>query len=108
MTKNILEWGWHTSSPNSSSSSDSEWEPATTLLGGAEPHAPVSEPDQKVPAWGDKGCQRCASDGKRGTTGMYEIMGRIMCAPCAEKEKKVQGLPADEKIRILTPYLLEP
>ena len=99
MTKNILEWGWHTSTPTSSSS-DSDWKPAPTLLGGADPNV-------KVAAWGDKGCQVCASNGESGMMGMYEIMGRIMCAPCAEKEKKVQGLPADEKIRILTPYLLE-
>jgi hypothetical protein len=108
MTKNILEWGWHTSSPNSSSS-DSEWKPATTLLGGADPNAPVSEPDQKVAAWGDRKCQgACRQGGSRGTTGMYEIGNRPLCFDCAVKATGSQGLPADEQIHTLEPYLLKP
>jgi hypothetical protein len=100
MTKNILEWGWHTSTPNSSSA-DSDWKPAPTLLGGAEP-------DVKVAAWGDKGCQGCASDGKRGTTKMYEMERRILCFSCAVKAAGAENESGAEKARILKPYLLEP
>jgi len=108
MTKNILEWGWHTSSPNSSSS-ESEWKPATTLLGGADPHATPTEPDQKLAAWGDRKCQgACSQGGSRGKTGMYIIENRILCSECGVKATGSQGLPADEQIETLRPYLLEP
>lgn len=105
MTKNILEWGWHTSNPNSS---NTEWKPATTLLGGANPHAPISESDQKVAAWGDKGCQGCASDGKRGMTGMYKMERRILCFNCAVKAAGAEHEPGEEQVRILAPFLLMP
>jgi hypothetical protein len=101
MTKNILEWGWHTSSPNTSSS-NTEWKPATTLLGGADP-------DIKVAAWGDRRCQgRCSQGGSFGTTGMYKIKNRILCFDCAVEKAGVTDLPADEKIDILRPFLLQP
>jgi hypothetical protein len=37
---------------------------------------------------------------------MYEIDGKVLCANCAVKELGAQDLPADQKIRILTPRLL--
>jgi hypothetical protein len=109
MTKNILEWGWHTSTPNSSYSSNTDWQPPTTLLGGADPHTPPAEPDQKIAAWGDRKCQgACSQGGSRGTTGMYEITNRYLCHECAIKATGSQGLPAEEQIRTLEPYLLKP
>lgn len=107
MTKNILEWGWHTSTPTSSSSTSSDWKPAATLLG-ADPHAIPPEPDQKVAAWGDKDCQTCASTGKRGVTGMYEMERRILCFSCAVKAAGAENESGAEKARILQPFLLMP
>ena len=100
MTKNILEWGWHTSTPTSSSST-SDWKPAPTLLGSAEP-------DVKVAAWGDRGCQSCASDGKRGMTGTYEMERRILCFSCAVKAAGAENESGAEQVRILEPFRLKP
>jgi hypothetical protein len=39
---------------------------------------------------------------------MYEMEGRILCPERAVKAAGAQDLPADEKVRILEPYLLKP
>jgi hypothetical protein len=97
MTKNILEWGWHTSSPNSSAASD--WKPAPTLLGGH---------DIDVAAAGDLWCQGiCGQGGSRGTTGAYDVDETIMCRNCAVKTLKIENLPGGQQNLILRRYELQ-
>jgi hypothetical protein len=91
----------------SNSSFFSQWKPGTTLLGGGH-QSPGGDEDVKVAARGDRRCQSCAGGGSWGTTGMYEMEGRILCPECAVKAAGAQDLPADEKVRILEPYLLKP
>jgi hypothetical protein len=99
MTKNILEWGWHTSTPNSSAASD--WKPAPTLLGGGD--------NVDVAAAGDLKCQAiCAEGGTRGTTGAYNVDDTIMCRNCAVKTLKIENLPGGQQNMRLRPYELGP
>jgi len=98
MTKNILEWGWHTSSPNSSPASD--WKPAPTLLGG--------DSDTKVAAVGDLRCEGiCSQGGSRGTTGAYNVDDTILCRNCAVKTLKIENLPGGQQNIYLRPYELQ-
>jgi hypothetical protein len=89
MTKNILEWGWHTSTPNTSSS-DPEWKPAPTLLG--------RDPDVDVAAAGDLRCEGiCRQGGSWRTTGAYDVDGAILCRNCALKTLKIENLPGGQQ-----------
>jgi hypothetical protein len=97
MTKNILEWGWHTSTPTSSSS-DSEWKPATTLLGG--------DTDRKVAAVGDLRCESttCGSGGSYGATAGYRVSGPAICRDCAVKYLTIEGLSGKEQDEVLKKF----
>ena len=98
MTKNILEWGWHTSTPNSSSASD--WKPAPTLLGG--------DSDTKVAAVGDLRCEGiCRQGGSWGTTGAYNVDEPILCRNCAVKTLKIENMPGGQQNLILRRYELQ-
>src|SRR6516164_4028729 len=102
-----LEWGWHTSSA-SNFSSTSEWKPKPTLIGGAS-SSPADGDGTKVAAWGDLKCQGvCSQGGSRGTTAMYRMEERNLCANCAVKAAGAENLPSDEQVRILQPFLLRP
>lgn len=98
MTKNILEWGWHTSSPNSSST-PSDWKPATTLLGGGDT-------DPKVAAVGDLKCEgsSCTQGGSRGTTADYRVFGPAICRDCAVKDLTIEGLSGKAQDEILKKF----
>ncbi len=61
----------------------------------------------EVAAAGDQKCQTCSSGGSYGATGMFRMEGKIRCWDCAIKAAGAQDLPADEKIKILEPYLLD-
>jgi hypothetical protein len=98
MTKYPLEWGWHTS--NSATASD--WKPRHTLLG----CDPGSDGNTDVAAAGDLRCETCPKGGDYGSTGMYEIDGKILCAKCAVKKLKIEDLPGSERVPILRPHLL--
>jgi hypothetical protein len=101
MTKLVPEAIWRQIlKPNSSAASD--WKPAPTLIGG---HGD-SGGNVDLAAAGDLKCQTCPRGGSHGTTGMYEIDGKVLCANCAVKELGAQDLPVDQKVRILTPSLL--
>lgn len=63
--------------------------------------------DVEVAAAGDQKCQTCPSGGSYGATGMFRMEGKIRCWDCAIKAAGAQGLPGDEKIKILGPYLLD-
>jgi hypothetical protein len=115
MTKNILEWGWQTFSPNSSSS-NAEWKPATTLLGGAEPgdlgaKADPSQNDDKIEVaqlrcQGMRGGGGCSSGGNYGTTATHGVEGRKLCVSCAVKAIGAENLPSTEQTEMLRPFLL--
>jgi len=97
MTKNILEWGWHTSSPNASSS-NSEWKPATTLLGGDEPKVDIA-------AAGDLKCQGiCQNGGDYGMTAEYRVGKNPLCRKCAVKYLGVEGEPGGEQNKTLEKF----
>src|SRR5262245_35802367 len=103
-----LEWGWHTN-PTSNTSSSSEWKPKPTLIGGTKPTTTDDSDGTKVAAWGDLKCQGvCREGGSRGTTAMYNIGNRNLCADCAAKAAGAENLPSDEKVLILRPFLLMP
>jgi hypothetical protein len=96
MTKNILEWGWHTSTPNSSSSSDTEWKLATTMIGGD------AEPNIDIAAAGDLKCLGiCASGGDYGTTAAYRVGNTPLCRKCAVKRLGVEDEPGGEQNKTL-------
>ena len=98
MTKNILEWGWHTSTPNSSSS-DSEWKPAATL---------GRNSDVDIAAAGDLRCEGiCGQGGSRGTTGAYNVDDTILCRNCAVKILKIENVPGGQQNLILRRYELQ-
>lgn len=97
MTKNILEWGWHTSIPTSSPASD--WKPAPTLLGGR---------DTEIAANGDLRCEGiCSRGGSWGTTGAYNVDDTILCRNCAVKTLKIENLPGGQQNLILRRYELQ-
>lgn len=99
MTKNILEWGWHTSTPKSSPASD--WTPTPTLLGGRDPNIDIA-------AVGDLKCQGiCGEGGTRGTTGAYEILGKPVCRDCAVKILKIENLSGPQQNKYLRKHELE-
>jgi hypothetical protein len=100
MTKYPLEWGWD-QPETSKSSSSSDWKPKPTLLGNRGD-------DIDVAAAGDLKCEGgdCGQGGSWGTTGMYEVAGKILCENCAAKAKRAEDLPSDERVRILRPHLL--
>ncbi len=98
MTKNILEWGWRTSAPNSSAS---DWTPAPTLLGGRDPNIDVA-------AAGDLKCQgACGQGGSYGTTGAYSVNGKPVCRNCAVKILKIENLPGAQQNELLKSHELE-
>lgn len=98
MTNNILEWGWHTSIPTSSTASD--WKPANTLLSGA--NATV-----ELAAAGDLKCQGvCGQGGSYGTTAAYNVENKSVCRSCAVKRLGIEGLPGNEQDRILKNFEL--
>ena len=100
MTKNILEWGWHTSTPTSSSS-DSDWKPAPTLLGGRDTGVDVA-------AAGDLRCEGiCRQGGSWGTTGAYNVDDTILCRNCAVKTLKIENMPGGQQNLILRRYELQ-
>lgn len=100
MTKNILEWGWHTSTPTSSSST-SDWKPAPTLLG-------RHSGDIDVAAAGDLKCEGiCSQGGSWGTTGAYDVDGAILCRNCAVKTLKIEDLSGAEQNILLRPHELQ-
>jgi hypothetical protein len=100
MTKNILEWGWHTSSPNSSSS-NSEWKPAPTMLGGAEPNIDIA-------AAGDLKCLGiCANGGDYGTTAAYRVGNTPLCRKCAVKRLGIEDEPGGEQNRTLKSFEIQ-
>lgn len=98
MTKNILEWGWHTSTPNSSSS-NTEWKPAPTLLGG-------DDQETKVAAIGDLKCEggECQSGGSKGATAYLRIFGPPVCRECGVKSLGIEGLSGKEQDKILKKF----
>ena len=103
-----LEWGWHTD-PKANTSSASEWKPKPTLIGGTTSSAAADGDGTKVAAWGDLKCQGvCSQGGSRGTTAMYHMEERNLCANCAVKAAGAENLPSDEQVRILQPFLLRP
>jgi len=61
----------------------------------------------EVAAAGDQKCQACSSGGSYGTNGMARVNGKIRCWDCAIKAIGAQGLPGDEQIRMLEPFLLD-
>ncbi|HUA52206.1 MAG TPA: hypothetical protein VMB81_08575 [Candidatus Sulfotelmatobacter sp.] len=72
-------------------------------------HAAEGQSDEtQVAAGGDLMCQGvCSMGGTYGTTGMYTIGGRVLCPDCAAKAAGVADEPAAEKVRVLTPFLLQ-
>ena len=94
MTKNILEWDWHTSAPNSSAASD--WTPAPTLLGGRDPNIDIA-------AAGDLKCQGvCAEGGSYGTTGAYSVGDKPLFRNWSVKILKIENLPGAQQDDRLT------
>jgi hypothetical protein len=95
MTKNILEWGWHTSTPTSSSST-SDWKPATTLLGRTEDSVDIA-------AAGDLRCVggSCASGGDYGATAAYRVNNTPLCRKCAVRRLGIEDEPSNEQYETL-------
>jgi RHS repeat-associated protein len=64
----------------------------------------------QLAAAGDLRCQGfsggCQSGGSFGTTAMYGVSGRNLCAACAVKILGIENEPASEKVIILRPFLL--
>jgi hypothetical protein len=50
----------------------------------------------------------CQSGGSQGTTGMYSVGGRTLCAACTEKMLGITDLPAKERPAIMEPFLSVP
>jgi hypothetical protein len=100
MTKNILEWGWHTSTPTSSSST-SDWKPATTLLGGTKDNVDIA-------ARGDLRCsgRDCASGGDYGATAAYRVNNTPLCLKCAVKRLGIEDEPSNEQYKTLQRFEL--
>ena len=114
MTKNILEWGWHTSTPTSSSL-DSEWKPATTLLGGADSSTDGAKGKAnqagdtidvaQLRCEGMRGGGGCSNRGSYGTTATHQVEGQKLCVSCAVKAIGAENLPSTEQPEMLAPYL---
>jgi hypothetical protein len=102
MSTHPLEWGWHTS-PQTNSSSASEWKPRATLLG----QKPNEDGNVDIAAVGDLRCEACPRGGSYGSTAMYEIYGRKMCRSCAVKELGVGNLPGAQQNEHLQPFLIK-
>ena len=64
----------------------------------------------RIAAIGDLKCDGfsggCSSGGSRGTTGMYQVTGRVLCVSCAIKMIGVANEKAAEQIRSLQPFTL--
>jgi hypothetical protein len=54
---------------------------------------------------GSSGCQ---SGGSFGTTGAYQGGGRVLCQWCIIKYTGSEGLPSNEQLQIITPFLRKP
>ena len=64
----------------------------------------------RIAATGDLKCDGfsggCSSGGSRGTTGMYNVTGQVLCVSCAIKMIGVANEKAAEQIRALQPFTL--
>lgn len=71
---------------------------------GLQPNFPGLQPV----ATGDLKCQMCPQGGSWGTTGMYRVTGKVLCAACATKQLGGTDLSGQEKIELLRPFTLQP
>lgn len=70
--------------------------------------APSRLDDVTPAAAGDLSCSKCLADYASGTTGMYEVEGRVLCAKCAIKQLGLEGLPGTEQNYTLRRFLKLP
>lgn len=106
MTKYILEWDWN--QPINSFPTTSDWKPAPTLLGGADPKTLSTQ----IAAAGDLRCEGirggggCSRGGGYGSTAMYGVEGQKLCAQCAVRAIGAAGLSHGEQMEMLRSFLL--
>ena len=73
------------------------------------PPPPSAPPYFDPAAAGDLACQGgCSQGGDRGTTGAYQVDGRILCYKCALKRLGFENEPSTDLPYIMRPYSLKP
>ena len=84
--------------------------PGNNAINGSIRSLSVATQGTELAAAGDLPCQGfsggCQSGGDWGTTAVYSVSGRGLCANCAVKSLGIQDMPAGEKAIILRPFIL--